>query len=132
MVDALAPGDIVMAIDVEGLDSIERAWGRWPPPTIASRSCAACGGRSAPTTRSQSRRDGEVIVLLVHPTPETPGVVYRRIVEAWKHAGTTGELKAASATCREDEPRQAPWPRARRRPQRRQPRRHLHVITPRW
>jgi CheY-like chemotaxis protein len=112
MVDALAPGDIVMAIDVEGLGSIERAWGEIAAADHRIEVVRCLRWAIRADDEIAVTRDGEVLVLLVHPTPETPGVVYRRIVDTWKRAGTTGELKAASATCREDEPRRGTLGRA--------------------
>jgi hypothetical protein len=112
LVDALSPGDIVVAIDVEGLGSIERAWGAMAAADHRIEVVRALRWAIRSDDEIAMTGDGEIIVLLIHPTADTPGVVYRRIIDAWHRAGTTGELKAASATCRDDEPRRGTLGRA--------------------
>jgi CheY-like chemotaxis protein len=112
MVDGLEPGDIVLAIDVEGLGSIERAWGAMTAADHRLEIVRALRWAIRSDDEVAMTADGEIVVLLIHPTPETAGVVYRRITDAWARAGTTGEIKAASATCRDDEPHRGTLGRA--------------------
>jgi CheY-like chemotaxis protein len=112
MIDALADGDVLMVFDVGGIDSIERTWGSLVAADHRIELVRSIQYATRTDDEIAVTDDGEVVALLLHPTPETPAAVYRRVTERWRRSDAPGEVRAASATCRSDEPRRGTLGRA--------------------
>jgi hypothetical protein len=105
MVDLLAPGDAILVLDLDGIETIDPTRGAMTAADHRGTLARAVTDATRATDVLVMTERGVLVVLLLDPAPETPRAVYERVTDRWDDRNVGGTVRAATVVCDGGAPR---------------------------